>query len=90
MPAISALKVAGKKKSSIREGAHGYQFDAGWGVTPAVLYVPAAEDWPVVTPSWMQQRRQEIVSRLIESSQADVVEEAPSGPREWEWRVVSP
>ena len=45
------------------EGDHGYLFEAGWGVTPGVTYVPSADIWDAVVPSWMQGRRDKIVSR---------------------------
>lgn len=71
------------------EGDRGYLFDAGWGVTPGALYVPAAEDWSLVTPEWMHGRRDEIVARLVEHSHHDVIDEAPYGPRPFEWRSIS-
>lgn len=50
------------------EGAHGYVFDAGWGVDPGVLYVPSSASWDSAVPQWLQGRRDEVVSRLAEHS----------------------
>ena len=71
------------------EGDHGYIFDAGWGVDPGDLYVPAAEDWDAATPDWMNGRRDEIVARLIERSRHTVVELAPGSSDLVPWRLLA-
>ena len=58
------------------EGHHGFVFDGGWGVEPAVTYLPPAADWDAVVPGWLRGRRAEIVERL-ESRGDQVVEDAP-------------
>lgn len=57
------------------EGSHGFLFDAGWGVTPAVLYVPSADIWQEVMPAWLRQRRDEVVGRLRDHSAHSVQED---------------
>jgi len=57
------------------EGDRGCIFQAGWGVTPGVTYVPDAASWDEVVPVWLVGRRDEIVTRLRGDSN-HVVEEA--------------
>lgn len=76
------FEVQGRWKEEVLywEGSRGYLFDAGWGVSPPVLYVPSDEEWDSVTAEWMIGRREEIVARLVEHS-GHVVREGPfSGP----------
>ncbi|MGN6608639.1 MAG: hypothetical protein ACTHMS_16720 [Jatrophihabitans sp.] len=56
----------------------GFLFDAGWGVTPGVLYVPSAEIWVEVMPDWLRYRRDEVVARLRQHSE-HVLEEDVHG-----------
>jgi len=46
------------------EGDRGYWFDAGWGVEPPHVYVPAPEIWEQCVPDWMKTRRALVVARL--------------------------
>lgn len=46
------------------EGPDGFLFDGGWGVSPAVTYVPAAALWSEVMPDWLRERRDVVVARL--------------------------
>ncbi|GAA1676353.1 hypothetical protein [Microbacterium lacus] len=64
------FEVEGRWKEEVIywEGSRGFIFDAGWGVTPLVLYVPPEDEWDAVTPEWMVGRRALIVSRLTERS----------------------
>ena len=56
------------------EDGQGFLLDAGWGVDPPVLYVPAAARWDVAVPSWLRGRRDEVLARLREHSGHDLVE----------------
>ena len=46
------------------EGAAGFCFHAGWGVTPPVLLVPSLEHWDSAVPGWLRGRRDEVIRRL--------------------------
>jgi ferredoxin-NADP reductase len=37
-------------------------FSCGWGVTPAVAYLPSVEAWTAQTPQWLWSRRDEVVA----------------------------
>jgi hypothetical protein len=50
------------------EGDWGFLFDAGWGVEPPVLYIPAPDIWAEVMPGWCRERRDEVVARLRDHS----------------------
>jgi hypothetical protein len=56
------------------EGERGFLFDAGWGVSPPVLYVPPADEWEGCTPAWMHGRRDLILSRLEARSRHRIAE----------------
>ena len=57
------------------EGDRGFSFDAGWGVTPGVLYVPSATIWSEVMPDWLRGRRDEVVARLRDHSSHHLAED---------------
>lgn len=57
------------------EGDHGFSFDAGWGVTPGVLYVPSAAIWAEVMPDWLRERRDAVLARLREHGSHDLMED---------------
>ena len=46
------------------EGRRGFLFDGGWGVGPAILYVPSPDVWQDVMPDWLRDRRSVVVQRL--------------------------
>jgi hypothetical protein len=50
------------------EGADGFAFDCAWGVDPGLVFVPPADRWDEVVPSWMVGRRETILQRLREFS----------------------
>ena len=50
------------------EGERGFEFDAAWGVTPGVLYVPNREVWDEVMPDWLRGRFDVVVERLEQRS----------------------
>lgn len=50
------------------EDAGGFLFDAGWGVSPPVLYVPSAAVWLETMPGWLRERRDIVIDRLTENS----------------------
>lgn len=64
------------------EGERGFIFDGGWGVEPAVTYVPDEATWDAIVPVWMRGRRNEVVRRL-EQEPGHVVKATPdySGKR---------
>lgn len=62
------------------EGPCGYWFDAGWGVRPPRLYVPAASIWDECVPGWMRHRREVIVGRLRDHSGHLIVDSAYEDP----------
>jgi hypothetical protein len=62
------------------EGDHGFEFDAAWGISPGVLYVPDASHWDAVVPQWLVGRRGEVVGRLVEHS-AHTVKDTDAGYR---------
>lgn len=57
------------------EGDHGYLFDAAWGVEPGHLFVPTEAAWDIIVPPWLQGRREEIVSRLRNHSDHEVIDD---------------
>jgi hypothetical protein len=57
------------------EGDRGFSFDAGWGVTPSVLYVPSASIWAEAMPDWLRARRDEVLERLRAHSSHDLMED---------------
>jgi hypothetical protein len=57
-----------KEQIDYWEGDHGFRFDAGWGVDPAVLVVPSPGIWAEVMPDWLLNRREEVVDRLAAHS----------------------
>ena len=57
------------------EDGHGFTFDAGWGVTPGVLYIPSAAIWVEVMPEWLRERRDEVMDRLRDHSNHDLMED---------------
>jgi hypothetical protein len=59
------------------EGGNSYSFECGWGVSPGVVYVQAAEDWDAVLPEFLRGRRDEIVAVLRERCDHTVEEDPP-------------
>ena len=57
------------------EGNCGIAFDAGWGVSPGVLYVPSAAIWAQIMPDWLAQRRDEVLGRLRAHSGHNIADE---------------
>lgn len=53
-----------KERLVYREDGKEFTFTCGWGTTPGVVYVPAANAWNYVTPEWMHGRRDEIIERI--------------------------
>jgi hypothetical protein len=60
------------------EGSTGFCLDAGWGVSPPILYVPSATLWDQVVPVWLRGRRDEVIARL-QAHGEHVLEETDSG-----------
>lgn len=50
------------------EDGNEYAFECGWGVTPGVVYVAAAEDWEAEVPAFLKGRRDEMLTLLREKS----------------------
>jgi hypothetical protein len=44
------------------EEGRSFLFNCGWGVSPPVAYVPSAADWGRCVPSWLQDRRDEVIA----------------------------
>lgn len=71
------------------EGPRGYSFEAGWGVEPPVLYVPAPGLWDACVPEWMHGRRDLIVARLDAHSGHTVVDSMSFDPETCDQRILS-
>jgi hypothetical protein len=41
-----------------------FVFDCGWGGDPLVVYVPSVEDWHRCVPSWLHDRRDEVIAAM--------------------------
>lgn len=66
-----------KEELVYEEDGKSHSFECGWGVTPGVVYVPAAEDWDEVVPDFLKGRREEMLKRLREKSGHTVEESRP-------------
>jgi hypothetical protein len=75
---MSRFKLYPKWKEQLiyEEDGQSFAFECGWGVSPGVVYVPAAEDWDEAMPAFLRGRRNEIVELLGKQSD-HVVEESP-------------
>lgn len=66
------------------EGDAGFLFHGGWGVTPPVVVVPSPEVWDEVVPSWLQGRRDVVLSRLRNEGGHRIEE---GGDADWQYRM---
>ena len=53
-----------------------YVVSCGWGVEPPVAYIPAASIWRAKVPTWLHDRRDEVIAVL--ESLHHVVDDVPS------------
>jgi len=79
-----------KEQVAYWEGERGFVFDAAWGVTPPILYVPSPDVWAEVVPTWLRGRRDQVVRRLRRRS-GHVLEETDAGydPATSAWRCLA-
>jgi hypothetical protein len=64
-----------KEQVEYWEGDHGFRFDAGWGVDPGILIVPSRQIWAEVMPTWLVDRRAEVLQRLEAHSGHELAED---------------
>ncbi len=62
-----------KEDVSYWEGDRGCHFDAAWGVTPHLLYIPDRTIWDHVVPDWLVGRYDVVYERLVAESGDTVI-----------------